>query len=158
MHNFYAVKLAVDCSDNCNSTVQGAMGLIYSLLNVTSLWDVLFHQSHQLHSVHHSAAFILLCVLFLSPTTAICSKCVMASVWRSWNSYYFKSILNSLCNTFTVSVLTLPLFGLPWNLPTIDSDKEAYFISLKTSCLRFGLDYTFAMQSTATYTTGISVW
>jgi len=46
-----------------NSTMEGAMGLISSLLDVALSQEMPFHQPQQLHSVHHGATFVL-CVLF----------------------------------------------------------------------------------------------
>jgi len=51
-----------------NSTMQRAMGLISLLLkNVASSRDVPFCQPQQLHSMHHGATSVLLCVLLLFP-------------------------------------------------------------------------------------------
>jgi len=45
-----------------NSTMQRALGLISSLLDVALFQNVPFHLLKQLHSIHHGAAFVLLCV------------------------------------------------------------------------------------------------
>ena len=55
-----------------NSAMERATGLISSLLNITSSQDMPFHQLQQLHSKHHGATFVLLCLPVLFTDNARC--------------------------------------------------------------------------------------
>jgi len=61
--------LTNDASAKHNSTMERAMGLISSLLNVPLSQDVPFHQLQQLHSKHHAATFSLFVFLYFLLTT-----------------------------------------------------------------------------------------
>jgi len=84
-------------SDKHNSRMAKARDLISSLINVTSSWDVPFHQPQLLQCLHHSVTLVPLWSSILSSQShkvTICIRHVMASVRDkdSWGTSLYISV------------------------------------------------------------------